>query len=245
MSRRRFAALFVLTSFLTFAADRRHAGAPQRAGQAGAADGRRAGHRRHDRRRGDQQCPGGLHVGPGWRGPADRGGPGGQEARHAEGRADLEHRVAGHERRGLAEARQPRQRAGRPGRRGRRGHHARHGHDRRDGVFPEPGRQVAQARRAHGGDAAGDRAVGRRPAEFLQRRRGGRRQERGRPGRPGGRQRLDSRRRVADQDEHDGRADVHVAARGPDRHGRLRASPSSTAGRSARTRRRRNSRCRA
>ena len=36
------------------------------------------------------------------------------------------------------------------------------------------------------------------------------------------RQRLDPRRVVAHQDEHDGRADVPVAAVGPDRHGGLR-----------------------
>ena len=37
--------------------------------------------------------------------------PAGEEARHAARRADLEHRLAGHERRGLAEARRPRQRS--------------------------------------------------------------------------------------------------------------------------------------
>ena len=97
--------------------------------------------------------------------------PAGQEAREPARRADLEHRLAGHERRGLAQAGGPRQRAGGDARRGRRRDHARHRHDRGDRVLPEPRRQVEQAGGADGGDASGDGALGRRPAQLLQRRR--------------------------------------------------------------------------
>ena len=130
---------------------------------------RRAGHGRHDRRSRRQQRAGRLHVGPGWRRSADRGRSRGQEAREPARRADLQHRLAGHERRGLAQAGGPDQRAGGDARRGRRGDHARHRHDRGDGVLPESRRQVEKARGVDGGDASGDGALGRRPAQLLQR----------------------------------------------------------------------------
>ena len=67
-----------------------------------------------------------------------------------------------------------------------------------------------------------DGPVGRRPAQLLQRGGGGGEQGRSRPRRAGGRQRLDSRRRVAHQDQHDGRADISLPLERPHRHGRLR-----------------------
>ena len=70
----------------------------------------------------------------------------------------------------------------RDARRRRRRHHARHRHDRGDGVLPQPRREVEQAGRPDGGDASVDRALGRRPAQFLQRRRRRRKQKRRRAG---------------------------------------------------------------
>ena len=74
----------------------------------------------------------------------------------------------------------PHQRARRDAGRGRHRHHARHRHDRGDRVLPEPGRQVEEAGRADRGDASLDGALGRRPAQLLQRRGGGGEQGRGR-----------------------------------------------------------------
>ena len=142
-------------------------------------------------------------------------------ATHAR-RADLEHRLAGHERRGLAEAGPPRQRARRDARRGRRRHHPRHRHHRGDGLLPEPGRQVEEAGRPDRGHAPVDGALGRRPAQLLQRGRGGGEQGRGRPRRAGGRQRLDPRRLLAHQDEHHRGADVPLPAARAGRHRGLR-----------------------
>ena len=137
-------------------------------------------------------------------------------------RADREHRLAGHERRGLAEAGPPRQRARGDARRGRHRHHPRHRHDRGDGLLPEPRRQVEEAGGADRGHAPVDGPLGRRPAELLQRGGGGGEQGRGRPRRAGRRQRLDPRGVVAHQDEHHGGADVPLAAAGPGRHRGLR-----------------------
>ena len=91
-------------------------------------------------------------------------------------------------------------------------------------LLPQPGRQVAKAGGADCGDASLDRALRRRPAELLQRRGGGGEQGRGRTRRAGGRQRLDSRCVVADQDQHDGGADIPLAAVRPHRHRGLRHS---------------------
>ena len=66
-------------------------------------------------------------------------------------------------------------------RRGRHRHHPRHRHHRGDRLLPEPGRQVEEAGRADRGHAALDRALGRRPAQLLQRGGGGGEQGRGRP----------------------------------------------------------------
>ena len=201
---------------------------PDRVGRACAPAGavaahrRRAGDGRDHRRSGQQQRAGRVHVRPGRCRSTDRRRAGNQEDREPARRADLEHRLAGHERRGLVEAGQPRQRARRHARRRRRRDHARHRHDRGDRVFPEPRREVEQARRPDRLDAAGDGALGRRPAELLQRRGGGGEQGRRGSRRDGRCQRLDSRRGVADQDQHDRRADLHVAAVRLDRHGRVR-----------------------
>ena len=153
----------------------RHRGCPGGAsGSAIAPHRRRARHRRHDCRRRRQRRAGRLRLRPGRRRPAARRRPAGQEARQHARRADLEHRLPGHERRGVAEAGTPRQRTGRDAGRRRRGDHARHRHDRGNGVLPEPRRQVQEAGRADGVDAPVDGALGRRPAELLQRRgRGG------------------------------------------------------------------------
>ena len=197
---------------------------------------------RDHRRRGRVRRREGLHVRPARRRAIDQRRAAGEEARGAEGRADLQHRVAGHERRGVAEAGQPRQRAGRDGRRRRHRHHARHRHHRGDGVFSQPGGQDGQADRPDRLHAAGHGAFGRWPAELLQR--GGRGREPGvrRTRGPGRAQRLDSRRRVAHEDQHDGRSDVHVPAVGAGRHRLLREgrvqsqlrSPSTRASRSSR-----------
>ncbi len=106
---------------------------------------------------------------------------------------------------------------------GRR-HHARDRHDRGDRVFPESRGQLDEAGRADGVDAALDGALGGRPAQLLQRRRGRRGQGRAGARRAGRGQRLDSRRVVAHEDEHDRRADLPVAALRSDRHGRPTAT---------------------
>ena len=111
-----------------------------------AADRRGAGHRRHDCRRRRQRRAGRLRLGAGGRrATAGRGAPG-PEAGDAARRADLEYRVAGHERRGVAEAGAPRQRARRHGRRRWHRHHARHRYDRGNRLLPQSGREVAESR---------------------------------------------------------------------------------------------------
>ena len=88
-----------------------------------------------------------LHQRPGRRrGAARRGARRRRSWRKLTRRADLEHRLAGHERRGVDQARHARQRAARHARRDRRRDHARHGHDRGDGVLPESRRQVDGSR---------------------------------------------------------------------------------------------------
>ena len=107
-------------------------------------------------------------------------------------------------------------------RRRRHRDHARHRHDGGIRVLPEPDRQDRQAGRDGRLDAALHRRQRRRPAQPLQRRRRGRRSQSEGPGRAGCDERPDPRRALADQDQHDRGADVHVAAARPGRRRGLR-----------------------
>ena len=95
--------------------------------------------------------------------------------------------------------------------------------------------QSTEASRPDRVDAPVHGALGRRSPQLLQRGRGGRGQGIGRARRTRGRQRLDSRRVVAHEDQHDGRADLPVAALRPHRHGELRRDGMVPRARSART----------
>ena len=104
--------------------------------------------------------------------------PGPRQARKPQRRASREHRQPGHERRGLAQAREPRERAARRSEGRRHRHHARHRHDGRDRVLPRSRREEQEAGRARRLDATGDRDQRRWSGEPLQRRRRRREPER-------------------------------------------------------------------
>ncbi len=89
------------------------------------------------------------------------------------GRAGREHRQPGHERRGLAHAREAAERCPRRGRHRRGADHARHRHARGDQLLPEPRHQEREAGGDGRLDAPGDGDERRRPGQHLQRRRGG------------------------------------------------------------------------
>ena len=95
-------------------------------------------------------------------------------------------------------------------------------------LLPEPDGQDRQARRDGGLDAPLHGGQRRRPAEPLQR--GGRRRRSQRQGtrRAGRDERLDPRRALADQDQHDRGSDVHVAGPRPGRHRPATARTTST-----------------
>ena len=93
--------------------------------------------------------------------------------------------------------------------------HARHGHDGRVRVLPESHREDGQARGDGRLDAALDGGERGRSVESLQRGRRGRRSAGQGTRRARRDERLDPRGALADQDQHDGRADVHVAGSRP------------------------------